>query len=119
MPRPVVFFEIAAQNLQREREFYTQLFDWTIAPGATADFVELGTGPGGIDGAISQPGDAPSSSLTVYVDVDDIDAYLQRAEALGGSVIFPAMDLPDGNRIAMIADPEGVMIGLVKRKGEE
>ena len=114
MGRPIMFFEIAARNLQKEQQFYSQLFEWTIAPPRN-DFAEVTTGPGGINGAISQPGDNIASSLTVYVEVEDIPLYLQRAESLGGSTIFPAMALPDGNQIAMIADPEGVMIGLYQK----
>ena len=119
MGRPVMFFEITTQNLQKEQEFYAQLFEWTITPTPTPtpphDFAEVTTGPGGINGGISQPGDNIASSLTVYVEVDDIPLYLERAGSLGGSTIFPAMRLPDGNLIAMLADPEGVMIGLYQK----
>ena len=48
-----------------------------------------------------------------YVTVDDIEASLAQAEALGGTVVVPAQELPDeGGKAAGISDPQGSMLGL-------
>ena len=45
--------------------------------------------------------------------VDDLAAYLDRAEQLGGKRLSEPVDLPDGyGRIAMFTDPDGNPVGL-------
>jgi predicted enzyme related to lactoylglutathione lyase len=50
--------------------------------------------------------DVPPNWL-VYFTVQDTDASVEQARDLGGAVLAPAMDLPNGSRIAVIADPQG------------
>ena len=65
--------------------------------------------PGGI-GPEQTPGD---SGVRFYVRVDDLTAYLERAEQLGGKRLSEPVDLPDGyGRIAMFTDPDGNPVGL-------
>ena len=48
---------------------------------------------------------------TFYVGTDDPQASLDKAVALGGTVIMPVTELPQVT-IALFADPEGHVIGL-------
>jgi uncharacterized protein len=50
-----------------------------------------------------------------YVEVDDISAYLKRAESLGGKTIVPPVPIPTGT-FAWFADPDGNNVGLLQRK---
>jgi predicted enzyme related to lactoylglutathione lyase len=51
--------------------------------------------------------------VKIYVRVDDLDAYLDRAETLGGTRVLPPTDLPgDAGRIAVFTDPDGNQVGL-------
>jgi predicted enzyme related to lactoylglutathione lyase len=43
----------------------------------------------------------------------DVAGGLASAERLGGTTSLPAMTMPDGTVIGMVADPEGNVIGLV------
>jgi uncharacterized protein len=52
--------------------------------------------------------------VTFYVEVDDLQAALEKVAANGGSTVAPPMDLPGGLSIALFADPEGHVVGLVK-----
>jgi uncharacterized protein len=47
--------------------------------------------------------------------VDDPQAYLKRAEALGGKTLVPPVEIPTGT-FAWFADPDGNAIGLWKPK---
>ncbi|MDX1388121.1 MAG: VOC family protein, partial [Acidobacteriota bacterium] len=49
-----------------------------------------------------------------YVNVADVDATVEKAQSLGGSVGAPPMDVPDVGRIAFLQDPTGAMIALFK-----
>ena len=51
--------------------------------------------------------------MKIYVHVDDLDAYLDRAERLGGRRVVPPTDLPDDyGRFAIFTDPDGNAVGL-------
>ena len=114
--RPVVFFEIRARDKQRLEDFYVQMFNWKVdgerAPGI--GFIQPGIGPPveGIGGVIA-PGDPPGVSL--YVQVKDLRASLDKAERLGGKKLLDPVDVPNGPTIARIADPEGNLVGLVQQ----
>jgi predicted enzyme related to lactoylglutathione lyase len=49
---------------------------------------------------------------STYVDVASVDDTLATATAAGGTVIAEAMDVPGAGRLAVLADPEGAVIGL-------
>jgi hypothetical protein len=52
--------------------------------------------------------------VTFYVQVDDPAAALEQIKKLGGSTVSEPMDVPGGPTIALFADPEGHVVGLVK-----
>ncbi|MFI8931063.1 VOC family protein [Streptomyces sp. NPDC053474] len=59
------------------------------------------------------PLDAPQRSL-LSVTVDDVDALLGPVEDLGGRVLGPPNDMPWGQRVAHIKDPDGNAVNLVQ-----
>jgi predicted enzyme related to lactoylglutathione lyase len=52
--------------------------------------------------------------VTFYVEVDDLASALEQIESAGGRTVQPPMDVPGGPTIALFADPEGHVVGLVK-----
>jgi uncharacterized protein len=114
MANPVVHFEIGAADDQPLVRFYGELFGWGLraVPGVGYTLVDT-RGGGGINGGIgrSQTGQAWS---TFYVEVDDPQAFLDRAEALGGRTVVPVTEVPGMAPFAMFDDPDGLLIGLVQ-----
>lgn len=113
MGRPVVHFEIGCRDKDKTRAFFSELFDWSISDMGPAAMIDTQGGPIGINGHISSLGHEPHNYTVVYVDVDDVAAYLARAESLGGKTLVPPVTIPSGT-FAWFADPEGNMIGLWK-----
>ena len=115
MGNPVVHWELAAKDPQKTSEFYAELFDWKINHHPEMQYWMAHTGgEGGIDGGIMAPhGDAPNF-VTFYVLVDDLAAYLAKAESLGGKTIMGPMPIPGVGSCAMFQDPGGNCIGLYK-----
>ncbi|HLZ71742.1 MAG TPA: VOC family protein [Dehalococcoidia bacterium] len=111
--RPVVHWEIQARDAEKQRAFYSRLFNWEIGEGPV---MRIPAGVGGPEpgpaGHIRQ-GDHPGVSL--YVQVRDLRGSLKKAEELGGSVLSQPFDLPQGPTIAGIADPEGNRLTLVQQ----
>ena len=111
MGRPVVHFEIGCRNLQKTQDFYSQLFDWKMQPMGPAAMIAAETG--GIGGHMSALGHEPHHYTIFYVEVDDVTAYLKKAEALGGKTLVPPVKIPTGT-FAWMQDPEGNTVGLWK-----
>ena len=116
MGQQVAFFEVISPDVERAQRFYAELFGWKVTADPDMDgyaLVDTGGGEeavGGGIGASSAPGDV---GVKIYLRVDDLDAYLDRAEELGGKRLAPPMDLPgDFGRIAILADPDGNPVGL-------
>ena len=57
-----------------------------------------------------EPGPGPRHELFVYVD--DVDAAVAGVEAAGGSVLKPPVDMPWGERVGFVRDPEGNVVSL-------
>ena len=69
----------------------------------------------GIHGHISVLGHEPHHYTIFYVQVDDVQSYLDKAGALGGKTLVPPVDIPTGT-FAWLADPDGNTVGLWKPK---
>ncbi|MFQ6019540.1 MAG: VOC family protein [Dehalococcoidia bacterium] len=118
MGQPVVHWEICAKDGKKMQEFYANLFDWKIDANNPMNYGMADTGgQGGINGGIFQKqGDMPDMPpyVTFYVQVDDLQAYLNKAESMGGKTIVPPCPIPDAGSFALFHDPEGHLVGLFK-----
>lgn len=116
MGKPVAFFEILSPDHVRPQAFYRALFDWQIAADPQMGgygLVDTGAGEDAVSGGIGPSTQAGEAGVKVYVRVDDLDAFLERAEKLGGNRLVPPTDLPgDFGRFAIFADPDGNQVGL-------
>ena len=95
MGAPVAWFDITAPEPGPLLEFYTELFGWTPADSGAEGYtlVDTGAGDGAIGGGIgaTQSPDDPGG-VTIYMKVDDLQAYLDKAEKLGGKTVMAPMD---------------------------
>jgi predicted enzyme related to lactoylglutathione lyase len=112
--RPVVHWDIQAKDPERLRQFYAQMFNWTIAD---APLMAISPGVGGpppeaLSGNIFPSG---HSGFSLYIQVRDLRASLDQAAALGGEVLSQPFDVPGGPTIAAITDPEDNRIVLVQQ----
>lgn len=112
--QPVIHFEIGCRDNAKTGEFYSKLFDWQINQMGPAGMIDTGAGQG-IQGHITALGHEPHNYVTVYVQVDDAQKYLDKATALGGKTLVPPVKIPTGT-FAWMQDPEGNLIGLLQPK---
>jgi len=66
----------------------------------------------GSTGESAQRLTALRAGATFYVGSDNVAASLQRVAELGGRTVAGPMDMPDGHKWALFADPEGHVVGL-------
>ena len=109
----IIHFEVTGKDQVALQSYYSDLFGWKL----NTDF------PGGYGmtdpaqtGVIVGIGNAPQGPglVTGYITVPDINATLEKATSLGGSVVMPKFS-PDGSaQLALVADPEGHVVGLTE-----
>jgi len=118
MSNPVIHFEIIGKGAIELQKFYADVFGWKLSPpvpemGNYSLFDNEGRGIGGGIGE-SGPEGGVTSRVTIYIQVDDPQAYLDKATQAGGKTIMPATAMGESITFAMFADPEGNIIGLYK-----
>jgi predicted enzyme related to lactoylglutathione lyase len=55
--------------------------------------------------------------VLISIDVPDVDALLDRVGELGGKVLGPPNDMPWGQRVAHVQDPDGNPVNLTRPVG--
>jgi predicted enzyme related to lactoylglutathione lyase len=112
-PRPVVHWEIVARDVERQAQFYRELFNWEIGEGVV---MQIAPGLGG-----PEPGPAghfragEHVGVSLYVQVRDLSDTLALAEQLGGKMLREPFAAPTGVTFGVILDPEGNRLVLVQQ----
>ena len=115
MGAPVVHFEIIGKDSGKLISFYGELFDWKINADNPMNYgIIESQKEGTIGGGIGQSQEGQPGHVTFYAEVDDLQAYLDRVEKMGGKTIVPVTEIPNMVTFALFADPEGHVVGLVK-----
>lgn len=122
--------EIAVTDLAKCRAFYENVFGWQFkkseSTGEEMEYLEFSSfGGERQDGALYQMspelfgGEIPPAHIAQYIPVDDVDASLENAKALGGSVVFGPYDIPNVGRMGVINDPTGAALSLITLADKE
>lgn len=111
---PIVHWELMGADGEAQRAFYSSIFDWELQAAEGFDDYHLVTAEGGPGGAVGKGGEEMPAYLTIYIEVDDIDATLTQIKANGGSTVMPRTVIPDVVTFAMFSDPGGNVVGLVE-----
>lgn len=111
----IVHFEIPANAPEALTQFYGEMFGWSFQkvplPGMEYWLCTTGSDGPGIDGAIMQR-QSPEHPWMNYVDVENIDATIEKATSLGAQVALPKTPIPGVGAIAALVDPQGNAVGL-------
>lgn len=102
--------DLAAAKAWYAEAFQTQpYFDEPFYVGFDVAGFELGLIPA--EGVLNQPA---RGGATAYWGADDIDAVHARLVALGAVPLEPLKDVGDDIRVAVLGDPFGNAIGLIR-----
>lgn len=112
----IVHFNVPAEDLDKLRRFYTELFGWKIErlPGPM-EYWTIETVPVDERGMPVRPGvnggmmkkESPTQRIVIYISVESVDEYSRKIEALGGEVVVPKQEVPGIGWWALAQDPEG------------
>jgi predicted enzyme related to lactoylglutathione lyase len=109
----ITHIEFPADDTDRARRFYSELFGWSFreAEGFGGYFL-FNVGTAEIGGAVGVRGTATGERLRVYAEVDSIDEILRRTPELGGAIVDPKQEVSGQGWFAVISDSEGNEVGL-------
>lgn len=112
MANPIYHWEITGPDASALQTFYGGLFGWEIDADNPWQYGIVQTGEqNGISGGIG-PAMEGGSRVSIYLKVDDLQRYLDRAVELGGEVVMPPMEVA-GVHLALFRDPAGNVNGLM------
>ena len=116
---PVVFWELASHDMEKSVAFFREVFDWQIEFNDRLGFYIIpATTPAGedIDGAIFTLKRAKLPFLTIYIQVEDIDAKAGLVQEKGGFIVEAPFDISPTSRICLFNEPSGVTFAMIQSK---
>jgi uncharacterized protein len=95
--------------------FYQTLFGWEKTGeedmGPVGKYLLYGVGGHPLGGMFRMTG-GPPPLFWLYVRIEDVDGAAVRVKERGGQVMNGPMDVPGGDRIVQISDPQGAVFAL-------
>ncbi len=122
----VVHFEIPADDVERAKKFYTDLFGWKMEkwpgtdgkdPSSSAmEYWIINTtddkgNKASIGGGMMKRQDT-MKQITNFIDVNSVDEYSSKIEKLGGKVVVSKMAVPGMGYFAACNDTENNSFGI-------
>lgn len=111
----IVHFEIPADDIERTKKFYNELFGWKIEKCSGSEYWLITTttekGEKAVDGGIfKRP--HPECPITIYINVPSVAEYTAKVEKLGGKVIVPKTAVTGVGYFAVCLDTENNYFGI-------
>ena len=117
-PGEFAWLDLFTRDPMQAAEFYRGLAGYDVTMKETASQTKramLSTGGVVRASVITLPKEIQDPGWLPFVHVDDVAATVARAAANGGKVLFAPRPDYFGGHIAVIADPQGGVIGIVNR----
>jgi len=114
---PIGWFEIHVKDFDKARDFYGKLFSWefNLSQGSKSQYWNIFTAEGSIGGGFMKK-DKPEhegQAVLIYVEVEDIEATLNKATELGGKTHTPKTLINEkAGYFALFYDNDNNLIGL-------
>ena len=122
----IVHFEMPADDVERAKKFYTDLFGWKIEkwPGTNSKNSSSSSMEYWIVSTTDDKGNkAPiggglmkrqeqHQQITNFIDVNSVDEYSSKIEKLGGKVVVTKMAVPGMGYFAVCHDTENNSFGI-------
>ena len=116
-----IWYELLTNDADASIGFYGEVMGWKIHPPQPGDekkYRTIDSGSGFVGGLMAltetMKKNGAKPMWLVYIGVDDVDATAKKVEAAGGKITMPAFDIPNIGRVAMIADPQGVPLYIMR-----
>jgi predicted enzyme related to lactoylglutathione lyase len=113
----ICHLEIPTTDLKKSGEFYRKLFGWEIDYGWGPDYAVFNTGEGVLTGGgLDRKDEIAPGNIIIYIQVNDIDEMLDKAEKLGGKKVQEKKEIPNVGWFGLFKDLDGNTLGLFLHK---
>ena len=112
MGATVIHVEVTGKDGEKLQSFYKDVFGWSLDtnnPGGYGMYRQAD----GLTGGIGAAQDGGAGNVTFYVHTDDPQGTLDKVAANGGTVVMPLTQVAPETTIALFADPEGHIVGIM------
>jgi uncharacterized protein len=112
MGAKVIHVEVTGKNGEALQKFYKDVLGWSLDtnnPGGYGMYRQ----DDGLTGGIGATQDGSGGQVTFYVHTDDPQGTLDKVAASGGRVVMPLTQVAPETTIALFADPEGHVVGIM------
>jgi predicted enzyme related to lactoylglutathione lyase len=116
-----VWFDLLTNDVPGTKRFYGELFNWEFEAEPSDDsfyatIKKNGTPIGSAIYLKRTDIKVSESRWLSYLSVPDVDRAADHARHGGGVVLKEPWDFPDRGRIAIVRDPQGAMLALIRAK---
>lgn len=111
MRHNICLVEWTSTDLERTCRFFSELFEWQFER-FSADYRLFHTPEGGTGGVRRVDRVDPGTSPMVYVEVEQLEPYLERVPELGGRILEQPREVPGTGWYAHVESPDGNRVGL-------
>ncbi|MCP2635790.1 VOC family protein [Microbacterium sp. HD4P20] len=108
----ITHIDIPVTDLEKAKAFYSRLFGWDIAEAPGFEGYPMWRAPNQISGGGLAPREDGFTQPRSYVEVDSIDDTVSAARDAGATVLMEKSEISPTSWWAIIADPDGNVIGL-------
>ncbi|MFL5680470.1 MAG: VOC family protein [Chloroflexota bacterium] len=103
--------EIPADDLDRAKRFYTDVFGWDLGSmGGMEDYLVYRTG--GVGGGIGKRGTTAGKTIRNYITVTSLDEAEPIVERAGGRIVQSRREVPGMGSYTVVTDSEGNEIAI-------
>ena len=108
----VIHVEVTGKDGAKLQAFYQDVLGWSLDTNNPGGY-GLARFDDGLTAGIGGAQDGGAGQVTFYVHTDDPQGLLDKAAAAGGRVIMPLTEVAPETTIALFADPEGHVVGVM------
>lgn len=115
----MVWADLLTNDIDAAADFYRAVFGWSISASADSGYLNASLDGELIAAISSYQGSAPDEPgiWLASLSVESVDAAMKRGVAQGGVQLAPGEDLPGRGRVAVLQDPQGAVVGVMRATG--
>ena len=118
MPATFRHFAINADDVQRARRFYEDVFDWRFDPWGPPNFYQVKNAGQGLRGALQErralvPGVRATGYETSF-GVEDLKGTIAAVERNGGKIVMQPYRIEGVGELIYFEDCEGNLVGAMQ-----
>lgn len=119
-PGKIEWIDLTVNDAPEVVSFYEEVAGWSSSKVKVGDYDDFCVHPAGTEQPVAgichargENADMPAQWL-IYINVDDLEASMEKCIRLGGKIVVPLRDMGSHGRMCVVQDPAGAVAGLIQ-----